>query len=129
MAYQQSKLVDEYIARYGAETQRRLQRLRKAIQATFPKSIEDISYGLPTYRPAPKKRGIVHFGAQKGHIGLYAVVDVRSNSVIHDKIQHYQTGRGTLQFKNDEPFPMATIRQILTFHKTRFSPDIFTNNK
>lgn len=116
MSYQQSPLVDEYIDRFGDETKRRLELLRHAIQATLPKTIEDISYGMPTYRPAPKKRGIVHFAASKGHIGLYAIFDPKNNSVIHEKMKPYRTGKGTLQFSNTEPFPMATIRQILSFH-------------
>lgn len=118
MTYQQSPLVTEYIARYDAETQRRLEKVRQAIQATFPDTIEDISYGIPTYRPAPKKRGLVHFGAAKGHIGLYGIFDIRNNAEVHDKMQRYRTGQGTLQFSNNEPLPMADIRQILTFHKT-----------
>lgn len=125
MAYQHSKLVDEYIARYDAETQRRLQRLRKAIQATFPKTIEAISYGLPAYRPAPKKRGVVYFGAAKGHIAIYGIPDIRSNADIHEKMQRYRAGRGTLQFPSDQPLPMKDIRHILMFHKTHLPPDIF----
>lgn len=117
MPYQQSNLVSEYIARFDAETQRRLNLVRNAIQATFPHTIEDISYGIPTYRPAPGKRGLVHFGAAGGHIGIYGIFDVRNNASIHEKMQKYRTGRGTLQFKNTEPLPMADIRQILTFHK------------
>jgi len=39
MSYQQSKLVDEYLSRFDAETQRRLELLRKAIQSTFTKTI------------------------------------------------------------------------------------------
>src|SRR5690606_41008171 len=108
----------EYIARYDAETQRRLNLLRKAIQATFPNTIEAISYGIPTYRTAPKKRGIVHFGASKDHIGIYGVLDIRSNAPIHDIMQPYRSGRGTLQFPHNAPLPMADIRQILMFHKT-----------
>lgn len=120
MSYQQSKLVDEYIARYDADTQRRLQKLRTAIQATFPKTIEDISYGMPTYRPAPGKRGLVHFAASKGHIGIYGIFDPKSNSPIHDVMQPYRTGRGTLQFQHNEPLPMGTIRKILAYHASLF---------
>lgn len=117
MSYQQSPLVDDYIGRFDTETQRRLQLLRHAIQATFPKTIEDISYGMPTYRPEPKKRGIVHFAVSKNHIGLYAIFDPKNNSTIHEKMRPYRTGRGTLQFKKDEPLPMTTIRQILAYHE------------
>ena len=127
MSYQQSKAVDEYIAGYNDEIQRRLEKLRKAMQSTFPKTIEDISYGIPTYRPEPKKRGIVHFGATKGHIGIYGVFDIRNNAPIHDKMQQYRTGKGTLQFRNDQPLPMGTIRQILAYHKTYLSEHGFTN--
>ena len=119
MTYQQSPLVDEYIAQFSGETHERLSHLRAAIQATFPKTIEDISYGMPTYRPAPGKRGIVHFAAAKDHIGLYAIFDPKSNAPMHKKMQPYRTGRGTLQFKNDVPFPMTTIRQILVYHATK----------
>ncbi len=121
MPYQQSPLVTEYIARYDAETQRRLQKLRNAIQVTFPNTIEDISYGIPTYRLTPTKRGIVHFGAAKGHIGIYGIFDVRNNAVIHEKMQKYRTGRGTLQFSSLVPLPMSDIRQILIFHKTHLT--------
>lgn len=121
MPYQQSSLVTEYIARYDAETQRRLEKLRKAIQVTFPQTIEDISYGIPTYRPAPAKRGIVHFGAAKGHIAIYGIFDVRNNAALHEKMQKYRTGRGTLQFSNAAPLPMNDIRQILVFHKTHLA--------
>ena len=121
MAYQQSKLVDEYIARFDAETQRRLHLLRNAIQATFPHTIEDISYGIPTYRPEPGKRGLVHFGAAGGHIGIYGIFDPKNNSTIHEKMKPYRTGRGTLQFKNSDPLPMVTIRQILIYHASHFT--------
>ena len=116
MSYQQSNLVDEYIAQFGDEVKERLSWMRSAIQATFPKTIEDISYSMPTYRPAPEKRGIVHFAATKGHIGLYAVFDPKDNAPMHEKMKPYRTGKGTLQFKNDQPLPKHIIREILAYH-------------
>lgn len=116
MSYQSSPLVDAYIAQFGDETKERLTWVRSAIQATFPKTIEDISYEMPTYRPAPGKRGVVHFSASKSHIGIYAIFDPQSNAPMHDKMSPYRTGRGTLQFKNDEPLPKHTIREILAYH-------------
>ena len=119
MSYQQSKLVDNYIAQFDKETKERLTWLRSVVQATFPKTIEDISYGMPTYRPAPGKRGIVHFAAAKDHIGLYAIFDPKNDAAMHDKMNPYRTGRGTLQFKNDTPLPRRTIRQILAHHASK----------
>ncbi len=120
--FQQSKLVTEYIERFDGEVGRRLELLRKAIQSNFPWTIEDISYDMPTYRPLPGKRGILHFAASKNHIGIYAIFDPKTNSTMHEKMRPYRTGKGTLQFANDKPFPMATIRQIVAYHASHFEP-------
>ena len=117
MSYHESPQVDAYVQGFSDETRHRLQQLRHAIQATFPKTIEDISYGIPSYRPEPKKRGLIHFAATKEHIGIYGVFDPKNNSTIHEKMKPYRTGRGTLQFRHDQPFPMTTIRQILAYHE------------
>lgn len=116
MSYQSSSLVDEYIAQFDGDIKERLIWFRKAIQATFPKTIEDISYGMPAYREAPQKRGIVFFAASKGHIGVYAIFDPKNNAKLHSKMNPYRTGKGTLQFKNDEPLPKLLIREILAYH-------------
>lgn len=121
MTYQSSPLVDEYIARFSGETKERLTLLREAIQATFPATIEDVSYGMPTYRPAPKKRGLVHFAASKDHIGIYAIFEPKSDAPMHKKMQPFRTGKGTLQFKHSDNFPIATIRQLLAYHATKIN--------
>lgn len=120
MSYRQSPLVDEYIAGFSGEVHDRLIKLRRAIQATFPKTVEDISYGMPTYRPAEGKRGILHFAATKDHIGIYAIIEAPKDHVSHSLVAPYRTGKGTLQFQHSQPFPMSTIRQILAYHASKF---------
>lgn len=119
MSYQQNPLVDQYIAQFPSEVQERLTTLRHAIQGTFPKSVEDISYGIPTYRPEPEKRGFVHFGATKEHIGIYGIVEAPKDHVSHELIAPFRTGKGTLQFKHDVTFPIGKIRRILAFYAGR----------
>ena len=121
MSYQQSQLVTEYIDGFNGETKKRLHEIRKAIQRIFPTTIEDICYGMPTYRPAPAKRGIVHFAASANHIGLYAVFDPADNPILHDKLRLHRTGKGTLQFKNDQPFPIDLIEDVLIYHASHFN--------
>lgn len=116
MSYQSSPLVDAYLKGYSGETKKRLVKLRASIQRLFPHTIEDISYGMPTYRPAPKKRGIVHFACFGDHIGLYAVFDPENNPILHDKLKPYRTGKGTLQFKHSDPFPVQLIDDALIHH-------------
>lgn len=116
MSYKESPEVTKYIASFDASIQKRLTDLRHLIQSRFPNTIEDISYSMPTYRPAPGKRGIVHFAVAKNHIGLYAVIDATENDSLYTKLQRYQTGRGTLQFKHTEPLPLDIIDEILQYH-------------
>lgn len=116
MSYRQSQLVDEYIAQFDGKVEERLIWMRRAIQLIFPKTIEDISYGIPTYRPAPNKRGVLHFGASKDHIGLYGVFEPKNDAGIHKIMSSHRTGRGTLQFKHNEPLPKLTIRKVLIYH-------------
>lgn len=121
MQYQLSPLVDDYIAQFDTTTQRRLQQLRQAIQAAFPKTIEDISYGIPTYRPAPGRRGVVHFACHTHHIGIYGILDFDTSSELYEKIYPHLSGRGTLQFPNNQPFPTGLIRRVLAYHASKYS--------
>ena len=121
MTSQHSPLVDEYIAQFDAKTQKRLQTLSNATLSVFPKSIEDISYGMPTYRPTPKKRGMVHFAAFKDHIGIYGILDASSEPAVHHLMESYRTGKGSLAFTNEKPLPMNHIRQFLAYQASKFN--------
>lgn len=104
--------VDEYIAQFPVQSQERMKMLRKIILRTFPTVIEDISYKMPAYRLKPGKRPVVFFGAYEKHIGLYAVL-TPDNSTLYKQIEPYNTGKGTLQFKNNEPLPVLLIERVL----------------
>ena len=121
MSYQESQDVTSYIAQFEQPVQKRLAQLRQLIQRRFPHTIEAISYGMPCYRPAAGKRGIVYFAAAKAHVGLYAVVDAEPNESIYPVLQKYKTGRGTLQFKNTEPFPLEEIDEILLYQAKKIT--------
>lgn len=115
MTAQQDPRVDAYIAQFPFQLQERMKVLRKTIQKTFPTAIEDISYKMPAYRLKPGKRPVVFFAAYEKHIGLYAVL-TPDESTLYKKIAPYNTGKGTLQFKNDEPLPIILIEQVLANH-------------
>ncbi len=120
MSYQESPLVSEYIAQFPSEIQSKLQQLRVLIQKAFPDTIEDISYDMPTYRPAPKKRGIVHFAHFDKHIGLYAVFMPAESDELYHQLAPYNTGKGTLQFSHEKPLPVELIEKALNYHAKRF---------
>ena len=121
MSYSNNPLVDKYIASFNGITRKRLVKLRTSIHRLLPNTVEDISYDMPTYRLAPKKRGILHFAAFKDHVGLYAILDPTENPILHNELQPYRTGKGTLQFKNSDEFPIQLIEKALAHHAAHFS--------
>jgi Uncharacterized conserved protein len=60
--------VDEYISEQDAGIQEQLQLVRKAIRDELPEAKEKISWAMPTWWNG---HNIIHFAAQKTHIGLY----------------------------------------------------------
>ena len=49
--------IDEYLAPLSADKRAALQRLRKAIRSAAPQAEECFSYGTPTFRLGPARRG------------------------------------------------------------------------
>lgn len=60
--------VDEYISAQDEKIRTQLQSVRLAIRRELPDAIEKISWSMPTYWQGVN---ILHFAAQKKHIGLY----------------------------------------------------------
>lgn len=109
--------VDEYIALFPVETQKRLQELRPIIRTVFPSYLETISYSIPAYKNDPKKRALVFFAAYEGHISLHAVLDSIDDAELKKEITPYITGRGTIRFDLDTPFPVDLIKRTLEYHR------------
>lgn len=104
--------IDEYIAGFPGEVQRRLGEIRAAIKdAAPPEAEETISYGIPTF--TLNGRYLIYFAAYKKHSSLYpAPTGVPE---FEGELEGYQAGKGTLQFPHDQPVPLELIRRIVRF--------------
>ena len=60
--------VDEYIAQQPEAVQPELLHVRGILRAALPNAEERISWRMPTYWQG---RNLIHFAANKRHIGLY----------------------------------------------------------
>ncbi len=99
--------VDSYIADFPENVQALLRQFRKIITETVPEAEEVISYQMPSY----KYHGMMlHFAAFKNHVGLYP--GPSAITAFKDELQNYSTSKGTVQFKLDEPLPVALIAKI-----------------
>lgn len=105
---QKSPEIDEYIARFPAEVQAVLQRIRATIREVAPDAEEKISYQMPAF----KQHGIlIYFAAWRKHIGLYPPIS--GDTAIEKAIARYAGPKGNLQFPLDEPMPYALIARIV----------------
>lgn len=112
------KTIDEYIAAQLEEQQAYLLKIREAIHNAIPDAQERISWSMPTFW---KEHNIIHFAANKKHIGIYAGPE----AVIEfaELLKPYKTSKGTIQIPYKEPLPLELISQIASWcYKTGNHP-------
>lgn len=102
--------IDEYIANFPEEVQKKLNELRAVIKASAPEAMEAISYQMPTFK---QKGNLVHFAAYKNHIGFYPA----SSGIekFKKELSLYEGAKGTVRFPLDMPIPYDLIGKIVTF--------------
>ncbi|MBP9069707.1 MAG: DUF1801 domain-containing protein [Bacteroidia bacterium] len=109
-----AKSVEEYIDSFPDKTQKSLKQVRKTIKSAAPKSIEDISYGMPAYKLNGKP--LVYFGGYEKHIGFYATPT--GHKKFEKQLSKYKQGKGSVQFPLDEAMPLKLITAIVKFRVT-----------
>ncbi|NCU02773.1 MAG: hypothetical protein GXC73_02200 [Chitinophagaceae bacterium] len=102
--------IDAYIAQFPSATQVLLTQMRTCIAKAAPKAEEAISYGMPTFK---LNGNIVHFAANKAHIGFYPAPSGITN--FEKELKGYVTSKGAIQFPFDKKLPLSLITQIVKF--------------
>lgn len=102
--------IDEYIALFPQDIQKKLKQLRETIHAAAPEATEKIAYQMPTFY---LNGNLVHFAAFKNHIGFYPVPS--GIEAFKKELSKYAQGKGSVQFPLDQPLPIQLIRKIVKF--------------
>jgi uncharacterized protein YdhG (YjbR/CyaY superfamily) len=105
-----AKTIDEYIKRFSPEVQKRLKELRDFIKSEVPEATEKISYGMPTFY---LNGNLFYFAAFKDHYGFYPASTKMDK--LEKELAPYRTGKGTLSFALDKPFPWKIISKVIKF--------------
>ncbi|MDZ7615495.1 MAG: DUF1801 domain-containing protein [Patescibacteria group bacterium] len=118
------KDIDEYIARFPADVQAILQKVRATIRTAAPEANETISYQMPAF----KLHGIlVYFAAWKKHIGLYP--PVTGDKALEKVVAPYAGPKGNLQFPLDGPIPYDLIGRIVRLRVKQDSARVAAKRK
>lgn len=103
MATSSPQTIDEYIDGFPPEVAQVLTRLRQTVRAAAPSAREVISYGMPTFRD---DRVLLHFGAFKGHIGIYPPLP---EPQFAERTAPYRGPKGNLRLPLDAPIPYDLV--------------------
>ena len=105
------KTIDEYIETFPDSVQLILRKLRITIRGAAPRSVETISYGMPTFKLDGK--GLVYFAAYKSHIGFYPIPS--GIEAFEKELSPYKQGKGSVQFPLDRPVPYDLVKEIVKY--------------
>ena len=102
--------IDEYIAGFPGDIQKKLQEIRATIKSAAPDAQEKISYQMPTFY---LKGNLVHFAAHTSHIGFYPAPS--GIEAFKNELAAYKNSKGAVQFPINEPLPLDLIRRITIY--------------
>jgi uncharacterized protein YdhG (YjbR/CyaY superfamily) len=106
MTAKKPKTVDEFIAQYPADVQKKLKSVRATIRKAAPKAVESISYGIAAYKLDGK--ALIYFSGAKAHIGVYPRA-----KAMDEELADYISGKGTYKFPLDEKLPLTLIAKVV----------------
>jgi uncharacterized protein YdhG (YjbR/CyaY superfamily) len=102
--------IDEYIATFPGDVQKKLQEMRTTIKKAAPEATEKISYQMPTFY---LHGNLVHFAAFKNHIGFYPVPS--GIEAFREELSAYENSKGGVRFPFSKPLPLDLITRIVRF--------------
>jgi uncharacterized protein YdhG (YjbR/CyaY superfamily) len=102
--------IDQYLQTLPEAIRQRCQTLREVIQKAAPDATEKISYQMPTFF---LNGNLVHFAAQKNHIGFYPGPD--GISKFQSEFGNLRFSKGAVQFPNDQDMPLSLVEKITRY--------------
>ncbi len=101
--------IDDYILAQDESVRDQLRSVRKVLRDVLPNATEKISWSMPTYWMG---QNIIHFAAQKKHIGLYPGPE----AVKHFSEKLDQAGctysKGSIRIPYADALPLTLISEI-----------------
>ena len=103
--------MDEYILNQDSSIQPVLCQVRDVIRKALPDARARISWKMPTFW---RERNLIHFAAQKKHLGLYPGPEAVEHFAPVLKELGFKYSKGAIQFPYDN-VPMELISEIAQF--------------
>ena len=115
MVMEKPTSVAAYFKKLPPEQREPLRKLRETIAAAAPEAEEGITYSMPGFLLDGK--GFVAYAAFKDHFSFFPMSG-RAVEAHKKELGERVTGKGTIQFRYDERFPVALVKKVV---KTRLA--------
>jgi uncharacterized protein YdhG (YjbR/CyaY superfamily) len=99
--------VDEYVAQAPKKGRQHVREMRAILKKAAPKAKETLKWGQPAYEA---ERILFAFAAFKSHLNFNPTPSVIQQ--FGKDLAPYKTGKGSIQFRYDEPLPKTLIRKM-----------------
>ncbi len=109
--------VDDYMAALPDERRAAMEQLRRTIAAAAPDATEAIAYNMPAFRLGG--RLFMSYEAFKRHYSLFPWTDAMVDE-LGEALKPYAVGKGTLQFRADEPIPVDLVTRLVEIRRREF---------
>lgn len=103
--------VQAYINKQVSPQKEIIKKIRSLIQKTAPVAIETMSYGVPAFKL--NGSNLIVYTAFKNHVGVYP--EPETIKVFEKELTNYETSKGAVKFKIDEPIPYSLIEKIIKY--------------
>ena len=101
--------VEEYIFAQDEKIRDQLQKMREVLISRLPDATEKISWSMPTYW---KDHNIIHFSAQKKHIGLYPGPEAVEHFAERLDQAGLKYSKGSIRIPYSDDLPLGLIAEI-----------------
>ena len=101
--------VDEYILAQDEGVREQLQAVRAVLRQALPDAVEKISWSMPTYWQG---HNIIHFAAQKKHIGLYPGPEAAAQFAEKLEQAGCSCSKGSVRIPYGNDLPLSLVTEI-----------------
>jgi uncharacterized protein YdhG (YjbR/CyaY superfamily) len=101
--------VDAYVEAQPPANRQILNEVRSRVRTIAPDAIEAISYQIPAFKVGGKP--VVYVAGWTSHVALYPIPEC--DEQLAGEIARYVSGKGTLRFPLDEPFPYELAERVI----------------